>query len=155
MLAGALPACLLSLSRIHESPYPNPAPVPAPTAGGGGSSSKGGSEGPQLVSSLAALVAQLRHGTVRAYLTGSCVSWFLSDILLCTHCATLLPFHSLPCPLLSVFFWCVCVCVLVGVCVDGNLLYQVLFLDSLLSDKNTLDDDYYHFSISILAAIGW
>ena len=38
--------------------------------------------------------------------------------------------------------------------VDGNLLYQVLFLDSLLSDKNTLDDDYYHFSISILAAIG-
>jgi hypothetical protein len=37
---------------------------------------------------------------------------------------------------------------------DGNLLYQVLFLDSLLSDKNTYDDDYYHFSIGILAAIG-
>eukprot|EP00597_Dinobryon_sp_UTEXLB2267_P011055 CAMPEP_0170103488 /NCGR_PEP_ID=MMETSP0020_2-20130122/3525_1 /TAXON_ID=98059 /ORGANISM="Dinobryon sp., Strain UTEXLB2267" /LENGTH=370 /DNA_ID=CAMNT_0010327067 /DNA_START=202 /DNA_END=1311 /DNA_ORIENTATION=- len=36
----------------------------------------------------------------------------------------------------------------------GNLLYQVLFLDSLLSDKNTFDDDNYHFSIGILAAIG-
>lgn len=99
MLAGALPACALSLARIRESPSATPSAAPM-------AASKGESEEPQLVSSLAALGAQLRHGTVRAYLAGSCVSWFFSDILLCNHqCCS----HSTARPpaLMSFFFlWC-------------------------------------------------
>ncbi len=75
MLAGALPACALSLARIQE-----PAGSKGSAAGSEDAPSPAAAAPP---SSLYLLAGQLRHGTVRAYLLGSCLSWFFSDILLC------------------------------------------------------------------------
>jgi len=83
VLVGALPACALSLARIQEAAAPSPSPASAFTPGGKGKGSADGPEEEAPPSSLKLLAGQLRHGTVRAYLLGSCLSWFFSDILLC------------------------------------------------------------------------
>ena len=100
MLAGALPACALSLARIQEPAGSEDAAAAPP-------------------SSLDLLAGQLRHGTVRAYLLGSCLSWFFSDILLCRLPAS----ASIECSRAVAFtvhvYVCVCMYVCMYVCMCG------------------------------------